>query len=301
MDQSNSEHRSAQQNSDSSESGWQTAKGRGWNKDSDKNAKKNGRRGWGGSDNQRGSRRSGRNTGWERGGDRGGDRRGNRRGDRRNNHRDNHRDNPPPRSNNQDVRRDVSQDKAKSGSSNNSSWAGRLNNVPQQVQTNIKDGRNIRLKHTLILWCHDIYTKSWRINSFKKLYTVETVADFWKLFNNFNKLGPRFNHYFLMKAGSEPTWEHSSNRNGGICKLKTELRESPKAWLDLNLHLACGILCDDCEDINGISISPKNDWAVINIWNRNRKNDLSKLLNKSLLDKYGEAMTIRYTPTKPEH
>lgn len=62
----------------------------------------------------------------------------------------------------------------------------------------------------------------------------------------------------------------------------------------------CEKLVDNVADINGISITPKNNWSIIKIWNRDKKNKIDRLLNKSILDKY-KNVSIMYKENQPEY
>ncbi len=103
-----------------------------------------------------------------------------------------------------------------------------------------------------------------------------------------------------MKNGIEPIWEHDANRNGGVCSFRIELNNFEKLWEELNIRMVSGTLSKDSEDITGLSISPKNSWAIIKIWNKNSNNDLSTTLPKDIIDKYGK-FGIRYKPNSPEY
>lgn len=168
------------------------------------------------------------------------------------------------------------------------------------IQDENTSGNEIYLPFKYILWCHDIFNKDWSLNGYNKLCEITTVTDFWKLFNNLEKLGFKINNFFLMRDGTDPTWEHENNRNGGICSMRIEIENSLKIYEELCSYLMCNKLVEDIADINGISISPKNNWAIIKIWNRNKNNDLSKLLNETLLDKYKD-FSIKYKENEPEY
>jgi hypothetical protein len=45
--------------------------------------------------------------------------------------------------------------------------------------------------------------------------------------------------------------------------------------------------------------SPKNNWGIIKIWNSNKKNDLTQIMNKEIIDKYN-SIGLRYTENHPE-
>ncbi len=105
-----------------------------------------------------------------------------------------------------------------------------------------------------------------------------------------------------MKDDTDPIWEHPNNRNGGICSFKTDIENGMKVYEDLCVRMVCRVLTErqsDISDINGISISPKNNWAIIKIWNKNRSNDLSKSLSKYIIDTYHD-MSIKYKENEPE-
>ena len=162
------------------------------------------------------------------------------------------------------------------------------------------NGSQIKLKYKYNLWSHDIYNKNWNIDSYNKICQIDNISDFWKLFNNFNKMNIRVMHFFFMKEGTEPVWEHESNRSGGVCSFKIEINKALSLWEDLNSRMACNCLTNDAFDINGISISPKNNWAILKIWNRNKENDLSIMLSKEVLEKYAN-LSIKYKNNEPEY
>jgi len=165
---------------------------------------------------------------------------------------------------------------------------------------NSDTGDNINFTFKYNLWCHDIYNKDWSLNGYTKVCNIETVSQFWRVFNNLDKLGHKVNNFFLMKDGIEPIWEHETNRNGGICSFKVDNNQSLNIYEDLCSHMICNLLTDNTNDINGISYSPKNSWTIIKIWNKNKSNDLSKVLNHNLLNKY-QNCCIRYKQNEPEY
>lgn len=182
-------------------------------------------------------------------------------------------------------------------------WANRVKQSPVQ-DSSINDGSNILLPHKYTLWYHDIYNKNWNISSYKKLCVIENVSEFWKIYNNFNKLGLNFYHYFLMKENIQPMWEHIENRNGGICSFQMDIAKFYPLFVELNVLMMCNALTDNSNDtINGISISPKtigrNNWIIIKIWNKNGEHDLAKTLGNDIMQKYNE-VTIQYKKINPE-
>lgn len=168
------------------------------------------------------------------------------------------------------------------------------------VNSNKNNGHNIPLSSTYILWCHDIHNKDWSLAGYNKLCTITTVSEFWKLFNNLNKIGYKTNNFFLMKDGTDPTWEHNNNRHGGICSFRTDMDSSLKMYEDLCARMVTDILTNNMDDINGISFSPKNNWTIIKIWNKSKTNDLSKTLSPHILNTYKDT-SIKYKENEPEY
>jgi len=150
--------------------------------------------------------------------------------------------------------------------------------------------------YKFILWCHDVHDKDWSIGSYTKLCIVDNLSTFWRLFNNLEKIGPKINNIFLMRNDTEPTWEHPNNRYGGICSLKVPNEDTMRIYTELCALLICNKLVPNCNDITGISITPKPSWFIIKIWNRDKNNDLSELLD----DKY-KKYNAQYKSNEPEY
>ena len=164
----------------------------------------------------------------------------------------------------------------------------------------VDSGSEVILPHKFVLWCHDIHSKDWSLNGYNKLCTITNVSEFWRLFNNLEKIGFKTNNFFIMKEGTDPTWEHANNRDGGICSFRTDIEHALKTYEDLCVRMMCSQLVDNADDINGVSLSPKNNWAIIKIWNKNKKNDLSKTLKPHILYTYKD-MSIKYKENAPEY
>ena len=70
------------------------------------------------------------------------------------------------------------------------------------------------------LWYHNS-KDDWTINGYKKVYNIKTISDYWKLYNNWDKLGGVNNkHFFLMKNTVTPIWEDPTNKSGGCWYLR---------------------------------------------------------------------------------
>lgn len=161
------------------------------------------------------------------------------------------------------------------------------------------DPADVKLSCTYVLWSHEVFTKNWKPDSYSKMCTMTNAQDFWSVFNSFHILDTKM-HYFLMKKGVYPVWEHKANRRGGLCSIKTDLLSAVDIWEELCCMMICDKLTNNVQDINGMSYSPKNNSAIIKIWNRDRNNDISKQVPRSIIEKYPD-ISIQYRPNEPEY
>ncbi len=103
-----------------------------------------------------------------------------------------------------------------------------------------------------------------------------------------------------MKANSHPTWEHSTNRNGGTCSIRIDVSQSIDIIEQLAILLVNESLTEEINDINGISFAAKGNWSVSKIWNRDNKNNISNQM-PSYLRKIYPSISIKYKENIPEY
>ena len=158
---------------------------------------------------------------------------------------------------------------------------------------------DLQLKYNWNIWFHH-EKDNWKLSGFKNIYTIKTPQDFWKLYNNWNKIGGIINkHLFIMKENVVPIWEDPVNINGGCWSFKIHSSQSQDLWDDLSTYLVSEKLSQKQHDITGISIClKKNNYSVIKIWNKNSKDNSLVLLNETILKKWG--MDIIYIAHIPE-
>jgi translation initiation factor 4E len=156
-----------------------------------------------------------------------------------------------------------------------------------------------KLKSDWSIWYHH-EKDNWKLSGYKKIYTMNTVEEFWKFYNNWDKVGGVTNkHFFLMKNTITPVWEDPMNINGGCWSFKIQEEQAEELWEDLSSYLVCNTLCPTISDeIVGISIClKKNSNTVVKIWNKKSKNNSLKLINEEILKKWG--MDIIYIAHMP--
>ena len=139
------------------------------------------------------------------------------------------------------------------------------------------------------MWYHH-EKDNWKLSGYKQFYTINNISDFWKLYNNFDKIGGiTSKHFFIMKNDITPLWEDPNNINGGCWSFKIQEEYGDEMWVDLSIYLVCNQLCPTiADDIIGLSIClKKNNSIIIKIWNKNSKNNSLKLINETILKKWG--------------
>jgi hypothetical protein len=163
-----------------------------------------------------------------------------------------------------------------------------------------KEMKEFKFQNKWYVWMHEIDSKDWSAKSYKIIHTIESLYDFWKFFNHTQTLNQWKFNFFIMKSSSHPTWEHSTNRNGGTCSIRIDIGQSIEIIEQLSILLVNESLTDEINDINGISFAAKGNWCVIKIWNRDYKNNISNQI-PSYLRKIYPAISIKYKENIPEY
>ena len=111
-----------------------------------------------------------------------------------------------------------------------------------------------KLNRNWNLWYH--YDKdNWKVDGFKNIYTIETINDFWQLYNVWIKNGSvSQKHFFLMSQSITPIWEDPVNRKGGCWSFKIQESQALDLWTDLSVYLVTENMSSSSNDITGISI-----------------------------------------------
>lgn len=168
------------------------------------------------------------------------------------------------------------------------------------TENKVNSGSNYKLNSEWNLWYH--HTKNvWRINGYKKIYTIKTIKDFWDLHNNIDKIGGINNqHFFLMRDDIEPTWEHPKNKNGGCWSFKILSQDSYNLWQELAIYMIGENLIEKSSNICGLSICLKNvSTSVIKIWNSDNNEKSIEMLPLSIKNKF--QFNILYKANIPEY
>ena len=140
------------------------------------------------------------------------------------------------------------------------------------------------LKDNWVLWFHDPKDLDWSIDSYNKLWTINTIEDFWILHKVLDERKIQEGMFFLMKNDIKPLWENDDNINGGCWSYKISKRDIYNSWVELAMALTNEKILknENNSNINGISISPKKSFCILKIWNKNSSESSLDLLSKKI-------------------
>lgn len=128
------------------------------------------------------------------------------------------------------------------------------------------------------LWYHSPNDTDWSLDSYRKIYEITTIEDFWNMVNIFSNQHFQNGMFFIMKGGINPMWEDSENISGGCWSFKIPKKDIYKAWIELSMSVLGEILSTDNKNIiNGISVSPKKAFCILKIWNKTTQSNVSLL------------------------
>lgn len=131
---------------------------------------------------------------------------------------------------------------------------------------------SMELHNKWIVWFHDPSDNNWDLTSYKKIYEISTIKEFWNLYNKLDNKIIENSMFFVMRENIDPIWEHKDNINGGSWSFKIPKGNILETWMNISMALFGETINKTTKNIiNGISISPKKNFCIIKIWNKNNK------------------------------
>jgi hypothetical protein len=161
-------------------------------------------------------------------------------------------------------------------------------------------GQEHKLNNIWYVWVHEIESRDWSPESYKIIYEIKNISEFWRFLNNIHKLNQWKYHFFLMKAHSHPTWEHTSNRNGGSASIRIDVTHSIDIIEQIVILAFNESLTEQINDINGICFAAKGSWSVVKIWNKDKRNNIGAQL-PGYMKKIYPSISIKYKDNTPEY
>lgn len=135
------------------------------------------------------------------------------------------------------------------------------------------------LKEEFSMWCH-VFSESSKIKkninssdyelALMKIATFKDKETFWNVYQHLKKpreceAGVEFE---LFKKDIRPVWEDPENIKGGKFSLLLEKEDSALIWEEIILAF-CGGIVPFYQDINGVCLSVRKTYDVIQFWFRN--------------------------------
>jgi hypothetical protein len=150
------------------------------------------------------------------------------------------------------------------------------------------------LNDTWVLWFHDMKNQDWTMKGYEKIFSFNTVEDFWILYNSITEFTNGM--YYLMREGYPPMWDHEKNIDGGAWTFKVDKRNLNKFWEDLSCYCIGETIHKGPSTVVGLSISPKIRFATVRVWTSNTDQKVSlfseicqKTKNDSVVIDFNEA------------
>lgn len=133
------------------------------------------------------------------------------------------------------------------------------------------------------MWYHNPGERDYSKSSFVDLFPkpIESLEELIILFNSWDEALPDANQgmYYLMREVKTgpiyPCREDPNNQNGGYwtCKINTD--DATEVWKKLCFLMVNETVVEDWQKINGVSITPKQGFCLVKIWNS--KDDTSDI------------------------
>lgn len=134
------------------------------------------------------------------------------------------------------------------------------------------------MKHPLntgwVLWYHTFESNDWSLKGYEKLYTFNTIEDFWFLYNYDGNYSNGM--YYLMRKGIPPIWDAPETINGGAWTFRIDYKVFWDFWQSLSMLCIGETICTDSTHIIGISYSPKGKFFICRVWTDKTDGDLAR-------------------------
>jgi hypothetical protein len=147
-----------------------------------------------------------------------------------------------------------------------------VQNINTDVVKVIEEQEDVMLNDIWSFYFHDPNDDNWTYASYKKVGDVTSVREFLCL-NNMVKSILHFGMYFLFREYVFPCWDDENNIKGGCLSLRILKVDLNVLWKELCARILGETLLKEEHNnlqnwnlINGISVSPKKEFMILNIW-----------------------------------
>ena len=125
------------------------------------------------------------------------------------------------------------------------------------------------------IYIHNLTEKDWSLDSYKYVFTIKTIEDFWTFFNNMKDFR-KFNFY-IMRGDIKPVYEDEENKNGYSYSYIIPGRKVTDTFIDISAKMVTENLLDEFNfnEVCGISLTPKlKGISILKVWLKNKDNVL---------------------------
>ena len=155
---------------------------------------------------------------------------------------------------------------------------------PKHPQYN--DFENDFLNTHWTIHIHNTSETDWTLESYKKVFVIKKITDFWTFFNNFTDF-QKFNFY-IMRGDIKPVYEDLNNINGYSYSYIIPGRKVNKTFIHCLVEMMSEKLVDiqHHNEVCGVSLVPKpNGISIFKVWMRNKNNVLKlKIIDDNLIN-----------------
>ena len=152
--------------------------------------------------------------------------------------------------------------------------------VPRQQEQK----KSIVLNTPWTIYMHEIFDKNWDMDSYKEVWKINTILDFWTFFNNFRNLGGY--QFFMMRGNAKPMYEDPVNKEGGSYSYVIPGQNVFDTSLFVMMKMIGETILDESVDfsnVTGLSLVPKRSTSILKVWIKNKENKVElKLDNPNL-------------------
>ena len=136
----------------------------------------------------------------------------------------------------------------------------------------------MELNEKWTIWSHGLSDNNWNNDSYKKIVDINNLLDLKLVSDTLNNDILLDSMIFLMKDTIFPTWEDPLNQNG--CTASYRIADSNLLNILMIELITLNLFknTNDCDKINGLSISSKKKFYILKIWFKYDNKDCSNII-----------------------
>lgn len=119
------------------------------------------------------------------------------------------------------------------------------------------------------LYAHLPHDTDWSVHSYKYISQIRSLEELTSIQNYLSDTLVKNCMLFLMRNNIMPVWEDCANVSGGCVSYRICIDDIPTLWNQICSYVVSENITtnrDILPEINGITISPKKNFAILKIW-----------------------------------